>query len=358
MTSPSLAGYLASGPHAAAAADRDDLYLDASGNLVVRLANGTALTITPAGLLTVPGGAVAGGVDLVAAATAAPTQQLVSGGFEVLQRGAGPFTANLAYAHDRWQILLGGTSTISVTDETALVDTGSGHALKAVYVQGSAVSSIDQKVEQYLQLRGRTLTFAVRMRKGVASSGRVYIEDSGVRTYGTPTATTGAYETLSVTAPIGAAATAVHVGVELSASDTVYLDNATLGVGSAVQVYLPVDSALELARCMRYYQVLGGLDANEMIAIVQATTTTTALGPLRYPVPMAIAPTMTISAAGDFETLIPSGPAQAVTALTGASITARSMRLTVTVAANLAAGAASVLRAANVNARLILEANP
>jgi hypothetical protein len=358
MSSPSLAGYLASGPHAAAQADRDDLYLDASGNLVVRLANGTALTITPAGVATLPGGLVAGGVDLVAAATAAPTQQLVSGGFEVLQRGAGPYTANLAYAHDRWQILLGGTSTISVTDETTIVDTGSGHALKAVYVQGSAVSSIDQKLEHYLQLRGRTLTFAVRHRKGAASSVRPYIEDSGVRTYGTPTATTGAYETLSVTAPIGAAATAVHVGVELSVSDTVYLDNATLGVGSAVQVYLPVLPALELAACQRYYWPVGGDDAAEIVGHGMAVSGTQVFGWLKFPVPMAGVPTMTVSAPGFWGVMGAGGGAISCTAIAFGSPTPKGVRFAATVAAGLAAGDGSQLLAQSTSARITAEVNP
>ena len=86
--------------------------------------------------------------------------------------------------------------SFSITDETAIVDTGSAHALKAVYVHGAAVSRIDQKLETFAQLRGRTVTFAVRVRKGVASSVRPYVVDSGVLIYGATDATTGAYTTM------------------------------------------------------------------------------------------------------------------------------------------------------------------
>ena len=185
---------------------------------------------------------------------------LVNPGFENNQRG-GTVTANNAYAHDRWQILVGGTSTISVTDETTTVDTGSGHALKAVYTQGSANSSIEQKIEDYLQLRGRTVTFTIRVRTGVAPAVQPYVDDSGSRTYGSVNATTGAYATLTVTAAIGASATSVKVGASLSASTTSYLDNATLHVGSAAVIYTPQTPAEDLARCLRYYEVQGGVTA-------------------------------------------------------------------------------------------------
>jgi hypothetical protein len=181
---------------------------------------------------------------------------LTNPGFEVFQRG-GTITADLAYAHDRWQLDLAGSSTCTITDETTTVDTGSGHALKAVYVHNTA-SIVDQKIEDYLQLRGRTITFAVRVRKGVASSAYPYISDSGSKTYGATTATTGAYETLSVTLAIGASATSVRAGVELRISDTVYLDSATLHVGSAAVAYTPLPPAEDLARCQRYYEVLFG----------------------------------------------------------------------------------------------------
>ena len=40
---------------------------------------------------------------------------LTNGGFEIWQRGNGPFTANSAYSADWWQIVLSGSDTVSVT---------------------------------------------------------------------------------------------------------------------------------------------------------------------------------------------------------------------------------------------------
>lgn len=217
---------------------------------------------------------------------------LVNPGFEVCQR-TGPFTAHLAYAHDRWQILLGGTSTITVTDEAVVVDVGNAKSLKAVYVHGSAVSYVDQKLEHYLRLRGRTITFAIRVRKGVASSVRPYIQDSGTRTYGATSATTGSFTTLSVTLAIGPAATSVTVGVELSISDTVYLDAATLAVGSAALDYIPLLDAEDLARCLRYYEVLGPA-ASPPIVQQYAAAGATFFATLVFGVRKAVAPTLTV----------------------------------------------------------------
>ena len=232
-----------------------------NGNATINgtLGGVTGLTV-PSGGATVTGGLTVDGVNVGDAAATARANLLTNGGFEVNQRG-GTVTATNAYAHDRWQLLLGGTSTATVTDETALVDTGSGHALKAVYVHGSGLTYIDQKIEDYAGLRGRMVTFAVRVRKGAAASVRAYVQDSGTRLFGVTTATTGAYATISATVLVGAAATGVTVGVELSASDTVYLDNAVLVVGATAPTYVPLHPADEMQRCQRYYEVMGGTAA-------------------------------------------------------------------------------------------------
>jgi hypothetical protein len=294
-----MAGHLLGGPGSAAQASPNDIYLEAAtGNLIIRLANGTVLTLTPAGALTVAGGIVAGGTDLLAALAAlqaaiaaVSTTQLTNGGFEVMQRTP-PFSANLAYCHDRWQLLLGGTSTATVTDETALVDAGSGHALKAVYVQGSANSSIDQKLEQFAQLRGGQLTLRLRVRAGAVGSVRPYVEDSGVRTYGAANVGTGAYETLTVTAAIGAAASAVRVGLSLQASDTVYLDNATAAVGAVPLAFAPVHPGVELERCQRYYQVYGGA-SNAIAHYLYSAAVNTYFVLISFETRTAIVPTVT-----------------------------------------------------------------
>lgn len=231
-------------------------------------------------------------VALFAAVAAVGATQLVNGGMEVFQRG-GSITANNAYAHDRWQLLLGGTSTCTITDDPTIVATGSGHAMKVAYVHGSAVSYVEQKLEHYLQLRGRTVTFSFLMAKAIAGGFRPYIMDSGVRYYGSTSTTTGAYLLLTVTRVVGAASTGVSVGWELSASDTSYVDNAVLNIGTTPQVYVPALLADDQARCLRYYWKLGPHPTFPHWSGYQGAGLTIAIT-LPFPVPMAVAPTLTL----------------------------------------------------------------
>lgn len=183
---------------------------------------------------------------------------LVNGGLEVWQRGAGAFTANSAYAADRWQIVLGGTSTLSVSKDTTNVALGSGACAALTYTH-NAVSSLSQKLEDYLQLRGHSVAFSARVRGSVASSARLRVTDGTTTWYSAYHTGGGAYETLSVVASIGAAATLVTVALDLGATGTYYLDNATLVTGSQPQDYQPLTPADDLARCERYYERHGEL---------------------------------------------------------------------------------------------------
>src|SRR5215471_11335382 len=57
---------------------------------------------------------------------------LTNGGFEIWQRGNGPFTASNAFAADRWRIGLAGSDTLSVSRDGANVDAGLGSQWDAV----------------------------------------------------------------------------------------------------------------------------------------------------------------------------------------------------------------------------------
>lgn len=285
---------------------------------------------------------------------------LTNGGFEINQRG-GTVTANNAYAHDRWQIKIAGTSTFSITNETTIVDTGSGASLKNVYVHNSA-SQIDQKIEDYLQLRGKTVTFTIRIRQGVSSTCYPYIQDSGSKTYGATSTTTGSFVTLSVTLAIGASATSVTVGVEFRATDTCYLDNAMLVVGdTAPQNYAPLHPAEDLARCQRYYEIYGGTDVYERLGIGQCSSATATAVQMFMQVQKAVAPTLTAVAASNFRT----HNAALSVAYTGTSVVVaypgkRSFDLTVNAStAGFVAGNGSLVCANNTAITLVsVEANP
>ena len=185
---------------------------------------------------------------------------LVNGGMEYCQRGAGPFTADNAYGPDRYQIDLVGASTISVTQDSSVVAENSRYSLKAVYTHSSA-SLIKQRIEDYYQLRGKTLSLSILVRPTTAQNGTigVGIYDSGGGSSSYPNCPANTWTLITVTEEIDAAATYVEVRLELGASMTVYFDNAMLVVGPAAAPYQPLTPQEDLARCQRYYEVHGGV---------------------------------------------------------------------------------------------------
>jgi len=227
---------------------------------------------------------------------------LSNGGMEIWQRGNGAFSGNGVYTADRWATSWIGTDTASVQRETSVIDTtlGSGASLRIAFTlgTGAGASSIAQKVEDYLQLRGRSLTLSVRINVSTASAVRVAVEDSvnGRRRSGFHTGD-GTFQTITVTAPIAATTTFVQAEVEFAASCTAYVDNAMLVVGSVPADYAPLHPADDLARCLRYYEVMGRPGASDII--VRQTNVVTGGGvgldrTFRYLVTKPIVPTVTV----------------------------------------------------------------
>lgn len=221
--------------------------VDASGNLPISvLANGS---VTNAKL----------------ASDTARLNLLTNGGFEVWQRGNGPFTAG-AYGADRWFNSPAGTDTFSVSKDTTNVDASSSAAAAVTFTlgTGAGTSYYLQLIEGINQLKGKTITLSVRVRVATANACRPAIYDSvnGWRN-GTFHTGDGTYQTLTFTAAIPAAATTLYVAVNFAASCTAYIDNATLVVGSVAMDYQPLHPADDLNRCLRYYETIA-TDAQSM----------------------------------------------------------------------------------------------
>ena len=183
---------------------------------------------------------------------------LTNGGFEIWQRGNGAFTANGAYSADRWYPEAG---TLSVSRDTTNMDNGSG-ACAAVISSGSG-GAFSQQVGAgsdglRLGLGGRTVSWSVRVRTSTANAVRLRLDGNVT---GTPSAYhsgNGAYQTLTVTETVPVGVTALSARVLLDATCTAYIDNAMLVVGSQPADYAPLHPADDLARCLRYYEMLGG----------------------------------------------------------------------------------------------------
>jgi hypothetical protein len=220
---------------------------------------------------------------------------LTNGGFEIWQRGNGPFTVGGAHTADRWRIILGASSTISVTRDTANAEVGS-NACAAVTYTHAAASYVWQKNEDYLQLRGRTVSLSARVRCNAANAVRIYVSDGGAGVqYSTYHTGDNTWQTLTVTAfVVPAGAISVDVGFNFAASCTAYLDNAMLVIGSVAADYAPLHPADDLARCLRYYEVMGQPGGNDFVFSGYATGASgTWFFPATFKVQKPVVPTVT-----------------------------------------------------------------
>lgn len=227
-----------------------------------------------------------------ASGLAARSNLLVNGGFEIWQR-TGTFNTNAQYSADRWYLVLAAGNTLVVTQETSTVDGASAAAAKLVqttYTSGTA-GAIQQRLEDYAQMRGRTLSMSVRVNCNVAGV-QLLIADSASQTNGAASTMINAWQTITCTAVISASTTSVTVGIYLPAAATVtcYVDNAMLVIGSVPPMYVPMTPSEDFARCRRYYQVVTASARFNAVAADNIVDT-----PIYWTTPPAITPTVTTS---------------------------------------------------------------
>lgn len=221
--------------------------------------------------------------------------QIVNPGLENWQRGNGPFTVGNNYTADRWIIFLGGTSTVSISrDNTGGGNDGGVYAAAIAYTQGTNRSLFVQKMEDWVQLRLRQLSFSFRVKASVANAVRAYASIDGTVTdiLGTSHSGGGGWETLSIVVPVSPGATSLYVGLSLLASATVNADNAMLAVAVSPVDYQPVHPADDVARCMRYYEVHGSVSGWPYLYTYQVATANVGV-PIPFHVQKAISPTAT-----------------------------------------------------------------
>lgn len=300
------------------------------------------------------------------AADVARANQLANGGHEIWQRGNGPFTANNAYATDRYQIGLVGTDTLSVSRNTAQADTGSVACSACTFVLGSGGGATNYaqllKAADGYQLAGRTISVSARRRTATAAAIRV-----GVTTNGTGGGTSysafhtggGAYETLTVpNIPVPADATLVTVFTAFAASCTAYCDNDNVTVGAVAGDYVPLSPADDLARALRYYQRFNA-PGNHVLGFGEAYSTTQAFVVVPMLGQMAGIPTVTVSAAADWGLTNTTFTGTAANAVAVSTANVDHVMINVTLgAAVLVAGNSTAFRGQTANAWLALEYNP
>jgi hypothetical protein len=284
---------------------------------------------------------------------------LVNGGFELWQRGTSGFTANGAFSADRWMNGLAGTSTFSVVQQqTSPVAVNSRFSLGFTY-NHNAESYIYQKLEDYFQVRGQTLSFSIMVQTSTANAVRPFVQCSSTYTFGAFHTGDGTFRQLTVTAPCPSNATGVAVGLALDASCTAYLDNAMLVYGSQPANYAPLPPADELARCLRYYERIDAANTQQLL-LTQAYGAGSTIWDWHLRATKAVTPTLTTAAASQFCHLTATGAASpACTAITAGALFADRITGSTSLSSGLVAGNASQLIAANAaTAFLIAEANP
>lgn len=283
---------------------------------------------------------------------------LVNGGLEIWQRGSGPFTAQTAYSADRWFNSIASGDTLSVSKDTTHQDGASSACAAATYTKSTGGSLLIQKLEDYIQLQGKAVSLSFRVKTSTANATRVALDDGTTVSYSSYHSGSGNYETLTVTATMGASASEVLAMVEFDASCTAYLDNAMLVVGSAPINYIPLTPAEEWSRCQRYYELRGGVIANEFFCPLQCLNTSGGYGLLSFS-KKAVTPTVTFTSASNFDVEEANGTLVACTAVAAANIGPQSCQVTFTVGSTvLAAGNASALLSGSSAGTIAIEANP
>ena len=296
------------------------------------------------------------------AADTARANLLTNGGFEIWQRGSGPFMANGAYSADRWINQIAGTDTLSVSRDGTNQDAGSQYCAAVTFTlgTGAGATTLYEPVQYtdagFRQLGGRPITFSVRVRTSVANAVRLAFYDGSGFTFSAYHTGDGTYQTLSMTGTLIAGGTGGYVQVRFAASCTAYLDNAMLVVGSQAADYVLLHPADDLARCLRYYEpfALGSLSGTTF----QAISTTQAIGSLRFSTPKPVTPTITFSAASDFFLYSAAAASLTLTGFSSSGANLIAANASGTVASGLVGGNACVLAGNNANAKVVIESNP
>lgn len=180
--------------------------------------------------------------------TPASENLLKNGGFEfwrltsfVLGVAASPIAA-------AWVARLGTGDSGTLTREASTISPGSKYGAKLVYTKSSGPAYIEQVLPPELAyaLRGLDVSISAQVRQGVSSSVKASITDSAGESLGATVATTGSFVTKTVTRTIDAAATTLKAGIQINVSDTIYLDNVILVIGSTPGVYTPRQSGMDV----------------------------------------------------------------------------------------------------------------
>src|SRR5215471_12238632 len=225
---------------------------------------------------------------------------LTNGGFEVWQRGNNPPLNG--YTADRWNSSAGTSASVSISKDTTNVDVGSGAcAAFGVSNPGTTPTLLAGQTVELGAWRGLTYTWSMRIKSDAATTGvlqMIAFDADGTTQLASLTLnTTTTYQTYSLT--FTSAATGNKISCNLrtvpnqGAGRSHYVDNAMLVVGSQAADYVPMHPADDLARCLRYYETLGGAANTIHVRAYAGDVNITTFGPIVFAAKKAVTPTLT-----------------------------------------------------------------
>lgn len=202
---------------------------------------------------------------------------LVNPGFELWQRGAGPFTATNAFCADEWRATSVSGGESQQVDRESTIKKYSDYSLKFNVSSSASTSGISQGIENFKNLAGQWITYSLWVNT-VSPSVRIRITDyNGTEQ---PVSSdyhsgSGEWEQLTVTKQLRTgllpfASWEHSFGVRLSCyldstvNGTFYMDGGTCVLGNFPQgvPFIPLNPAEDMQRCERFYEVQRLQDCN------------------------------------------------------------------------------------------------
>lgn len=283
---------------------------------------------------------------------------LTNGGFEIWQRGPGPFTTTGIYCADRWLITMHVgefiTKDAANTDNSAFNLTA---ATSASSTPGSPTQIWNQRVLENNQIRGKPISFSCRIKTAVANAVRLLIWDGTTGTYSAYHTGNNVYQTLSVTATPNN--TPCDVCIQIEAPGTTYIDNAMLVFGTVPADYVPLHPAEDLARCMRYCELWGGV-TSEYIGTGLAFSATSGICLVPFKVRKVVVPSVTIGgiAGSGFQAQYGGGSTTVASGVSGSNTGNNGCALSLSGMSGLVAGQAILGVYGTTGFSILIEANP
>jgi len=230
-----------------------------------------------------------------------PKNLLINPGFEVWQRGAGPFTTHYTFSADEWLLNIS-SGTLSVARSTSALF---GDYCASMTVGGAGVGNIGQGIEVYKSLEDAWVTFSVWVNAPVGVSVWIILGSYPNGVDYTPVVGTGTWQQAAVTRNMGSGLTTfaswphsfgAAAFIQCNENATVLVDGATLVVGKYPEgvPYVPPQPANDLHSACRFYQTSPSQFAQGIYMHGEVTSGETYYGNARFPVMMQATPTMTL----------------------------------------------------------------